>query len=990
MTDINSNYYTPAGVGVNGGNTGVSAVAASNRGYGYSMQPELSLRDEFIKEHKKNGLVERVYNWLKNITKIGLGSKKVDAIVTKAENGEISEEQARGAIQKYRSSQADSAQIAGDAISIGTVFGTFFATKKYLVEESPKALLRKLHGVARKKEETKLVGLKIDWNKLRWSETDLINYFKNPWKSSLKLGLIGLTTAATAKWLFGIINRIGSKEFVTDKKDFNGAINPYDKAAYSQVRKFERKEKRKANFRNFVSGGINGVMMPITGLVGGLVGVPVYFIINSLNRYFIGNHTDDDKSFKGYGENLKNNAILSTGLTLGFGIPMFLKTHNLAVFEKYSKQAVKKLQNTKLNYSKDMLQGKSTYEEISDILLGDKEIKAILDKDKSLAARGFFDRSYQTEDEMVGIAEELIDKNFFAAKMKQISNDGSALARVLKEDLRPTRTYEQAQAHIDKIFGKGTYVIDKEHYCLGVGTVAETYFAKGKDGKDVCIKVVKDAITADKIAKDKEAFLKVIEGLKINPQTGKPITEAERLVLRKNVEDMAEGVLKEIDLENEFKAAEKLVKDTEFAAVVKGLAVKDNVYVMERANGISLESLMNLNEAYALRDSLMAQKGGSLGGVINGALGEAMTSMNMSGGSPLQEIMNAPISTEQKIIRLNKYIEKVEAKTPTHGNIRLEPEDLKNLINEYQQVLVEQFNKITESGKTIHGDIHPGNIFIDVDALRTMPKKSKLKDTISEITGRVNRKNHGVFTLIDTGNVIELTKEQSISLLNLSSYIEHGNYKKIAEYVLQGVEGEALGGHTKEEALKIVSDELKNCFIGLDTPLDVMTTDNVIKLTSNIMKKNNIIPNDTQLNLNKAIQSANNSYDALVKGLFEGRLGNGEALGQIFGFGEGAKDGEFLKQIKKNLEKAQEKENLRKMSAAEKAHQKKMDGNLHPNQEEYHIYKLKQSLYQKPEVQTPKREGFNIFDDFMSDAADDMAREAGNNRVIDVDFEDVT
>ena len=41
------------------------------------------LKDEFLKEHKKNGLFERFYNFLKNKTNFGFGSKNVEFINNK-------------------------------------------------------------------------------------------------------------------------------------------------------------------------------------------------------------------------------------------------------------------------------------------------------------------------------------------------------------------------------------------------------------------------------------------------------------------------------------------------------------------------------------------------------------------------------------------------------------------------------------------------------------------------------------------------------------------------------------------------------------------------------------------------------------------------------------------------------------------------------------------------------------------------------------------
>ena len=74
-----------------------------------------------------------------------------------------------------------------------------------------------------------------------------------------------------------------------------------------------------------------------------------------------------------------------------------------------------------------------------------------------------------------------------------------------------------------------------------------TYFAKGKDGKEVCIKVIKEGINADKIRRDAEAFKAIIDKLTINPATNKPYTDAEKNIYKQNIDNLMEGVLKEID-----------------------------------------------------------------------------------------------------------------------------------------------------------------------------------------------------------------------------------------------------------------------------------------------------------------------------------------------------------------------------------------------------------------------------------------------------------
>ena len=96
------------------------------------VQTEKTLMDSFTHEHKKNGLVERAYNGVKNLTGLGTGSKKVKAVIAKAEKGEISEEEAQKTIDKYRKSQANSAQAVTDILSVGAAGLTYYKFRNHL------------------------------------------------------------------------------------------------------------------------------------------------------------------------------------------------------------------------------------------------------------------------------------------------------------------------------------------------------------------------------------------------------------------------------------------------------------------------------------------------------------------------------------------------------------------------------------------------------------------------------------------------------------------------------------------------------------------------------------------------------------------------------------------------------------------------------------------------------------------------------------------
>ena len=76
-----------------------------------------------------------------------------------------------------------------------------------------------------------------------------------------------------------------------------------------------------------------------------------------------------------------------------------------------------------------------------------------------------------------------------------------------------------------------------------------------------------------------------------------------------NVKNIAQGVLAEVDLENEMKAAQELAKVTKKAKLVKPITVKNGLYLMEKADGISLSDFCNFN---VLKRSLSDWRTGKL------------------------------------------------------------------------------------------------------------------------------------------------------------------------------------------------------------------------------------------------------------------------------------------------------------------------------------------------------------------------------------------
>lgn len=829
--------------------------------------------DEFWRREKRKntGLIERLYNVIKNTTGLGTGSKKVERALSQVQDGKISQADFKQTVQNYNSSQETSAQLMGDGVTIATSIPMFFwmqkqgkmlASRVKLNEKGAKELIK---GYVPKNYVDKLINLAKSDKKILGAA----------------IGVTALNAGITKLFVMQL-NRIGSKEYKLDEKVYGKKSERNEFEAYraKEAKRQNKKNRRMADLRNFASGTVNGLLMPVMFL-GGIVGAPLFLIGNSLTRYFVGSKEDKNKSVGGYVDNLANDAV-STGLVAaGLAIPLVKRGNYTKIFNENLKKATETLSKAKLE--KPDYADKSALAELENAVYGSKNVSKIINSD------------IPTEEQI----KKLTDENIFAVKFKQISNDGSDLAEALRENCPSTRTLEQAQKYIDDRMGKGYNVFK----ILGVGTIAETYLAKGPDGREVCLKVLKEGINEEKILKDKEKFIDIIKNL-----TDK--SEEEKKYLLKNVDDLADGILKEVDFQNELEAAKALVPYTKVAKVVQPIEVKNGVYVMEKANGISLSSLVELNEAKLYRETL---EKGSLMNVI----------YTPSEKSALGRALKDAKTKEEELKIVDEYIKKVEARTPEFGNIDLTENDVNRLLKEYMKVLVEQFNKVEKDGKILHADIHPGNVFIDINALKN--KKGK------------------VFTLIDTGNTIKQSQEQSLRAINLTSYIKRANVPDLAEYVLEGAI--LPKGMTQKEAVAKVAEELNKCFFDDKTALNRMTNESFLNLSSNIMRKYNIMPSDTQLNLFKARKSASNSLENMMNALLQLKLKDVDGFFSGMGSGLGiGKDIALLMRQFSKLKSVQEKENLKLLTKEQVSKQMNNPNMLETNSEKYLTYKLKQSM----------------------------------------------
>ena len=775
------------------------------------------IRDEYTKSKKSNGIARKIYDFTKNITGIGFGSKKLAQNIDKYENGQITEEEITKDINKYKISQENGLQTIADLGTGATVISTYYLANNGLKNLRKRVELNAIPQIitSEYKYTLKPALKKILKNgKYEKFEKNMKEILMSNKKSQMLLVPLMALLGGFTKLQIVQLERLGSKEYKADKKP--------DKKAYKTQKKALAKERRRANGKAFLTGAVNGLLSPLTALAGGLAGVPVYLAGVTGINYITNKNNDNNKSLGDFTQKFKDNGVLNSLVVLALGIPALRHAKFSKIFEQNIDIAAKNLKDVKLKTPD--LHTKSAYQELEEIMFSSEKIKGIRDNFKISDADKI---------------KELTNENIFAAKFLQIGNYGE-LSSTLRENCPPTRTIEKAQNVINQLWGKEEFEVSK---CLGVGTIAETYLAKDKSGKEVCIKILKDGINSEKISKDKEKFVEMItKGRKIEE-----LSEDEKYLLR-NLDDLSDGITKEVDFVNEMNAANELAKYTNKANVVKPIAAKDGIYVMEKAPGISVKSFADYFHSKASLKWAMERKNSSLQAIekykkelenLAPDSEEYRKTKNMIECSVKYDLKHA----EEDIVEAEKEIENIKSKSPEFKDFDIDYNHILNLCNDYIKVVTEQFNKLNRSGKVLHADIHPGNIFVNLEALKT--GKGKL------------------FTLIDTGNTINLSKELSIATLQLTKFVKNGNTKDLSKIALDGaILPKDL---TKEQALEKVEEEMKKLFFDNETKINQMSVEEFNNLANGILRKFNIVPKNTQLNLSKARKSAENSLADLMK-----------------------------------------------------------------------------------------------------------------------------
>ncbi len=230
-----------------------------------------------------------------------------------------------------------------------------------------------------------------------------------------------------------------------------------------------------------------------------------------------------------------------------------------------------------------------------------------------------------------------------------------------------SRNMAQAQSLADELYGAGKYTIKKS---FGAGTIGETYLAKTADGTEVVIKMLKEGVTPEKFAQDRAMFVKYINEF---------VTDSAEKEYKLNlINSMFDAWDRELDFSLEAHGAKSMAEGAKRFRVAQTLEIgtkngQNISLVMEKANGVKLDSLLEMIKLYK----------------------------------------------ENPSEYFAKYAKEIEA-NPALKN----PDSwMRDLGVAYQRAQNEQAMFVGTSGtRTIHADPHPGNVFVDFDASTGKPK----------------------------------------------------------------------------------------------------------------------------------------------------------------------------------------------------------------------------------------------------------------------------
>lgn len=360
-------------------------------------------------------------------------------------------------------------------------------------------------------------------------------------------------------------------------------LNPVVSAVDKLFAGKNEKKKKRPLLDRFALGALNGLASPLLATSHLALTIPALLGINTGARYLADRKSD--KSIQDYFQIQKDNLDLHlAGSAIGLGLLASKGKGVIKSWDEACKKAKANHQELKafespygrtFNLEEFIVrQNKQLQEELGTIL---SNIYWAPHENKIIDSNILLAKFLQT----------IPDKNIDSIKTIKdvpISDELKQAIKNLKGACRPSYTPQEAQAVINKAYGD-RYTIVREKP-LGVGTVAETYLAKDNtSGEEVVIKFLKKGMNKEKIEADRKQALDLLAKSDLRDN------KEEFSYYTKFLNTMFDAWVKETDLSLEKEAAEIMASNAKKFNVVKPIAVKDNVYVMEKAKGVQLNKL---------------------------------------------------------------------------------------------------------------------------------------------------------------------------------------------------------------------------------------------------------------------------------------------------------------------------------------------------------------------------------------------------------------
>ena len=490
------------------------------------------------------GFIARGFNKLKGWTGLGLSSKKLDAELAAFMNDQVPFEKVCQDINKFKYNQKEATDILVDTVGAAVTFTLSHAGTNFGNAASCLFKTKKLSGAM-----PILTGT-----------------------------IFGSSFKSITKWIdsFGI-------------------------------EKSQRKENRHF-FRDMLTGGIAGASGALPGVVG-TQPIPMIgsfmggMALNSGVRYLA--LDKEDKSFGDFCRQQLENPGVKLFATAGLATLAACNYKNLSEWEKVSKKCQGRVKDAELYNPQDL---KTSFE-----TLAGKEGLNIFNTEKENSLGNILQNCATKKQDAYQTLKTLENANMFYPKYLQTlpnnfaeTPEGADLCakfsilpkviELVKSECTGARSEEEAQKHINELFGENKYTIIKpkdkdgkeiEAKPLGVGSVAETWLVKDKADKEYVVKMVKPAITIENLHKQKEFLNNILT----NSNNDKQQIDSQQ----KALEQLFTTWEKELDLKAESEAATLLSKNVKEAKVVKPIETsKDgSAYVMEKAPGQMFSNFLN-------------------------------------------------------------------------------------------------------------------------------------------------------------------------------------------------------------------------------------------------------------------------------------------------------------------------------------------------------------------------------------------------------------